>query len=108
MIKHAAMIQDNQDQKGAEFHIKPTLPELDHDISVKQIKLVANVNKDNYLDQQTIIAIVTGKDNLGKSHELELTMELIISDYNQTEVAPIEIPSENVLKLEMNHGQYRN
>jgi hypothetical protein len=108
MIKHAAMIQDNQDQKGAEFHIKPTLPELDHDISVKQIKLVAKVNKDNYLDQQTIKVVVTGKDNLGKSHELELTMELIISDYNQTEVAPIEIPSENVLKLEMNHGQYRN
>lgn len=108
MIKHAAMIQDSQDQESSEFHIKPTIPELDHDISVKQIKLVAKVNKDNYLDQQTIIAVVTGKDQFGISHELELSMELTVSDYNQTEVDPVEIPSDNVLELEMNHGHYRN
>ena len=35
MIKHAVMIQDNNDQEDSKFHIQPTIPELDHDITVK-------------------------------------------------------------------------
>lgn len=108
MIKHVAMIQDHQDQESSEFHITPSIPELDHDITVKQIKLVANVSKENYLDQQTVKAVVTGKDALGKSHELELTMELTVSDFNKTKVAPVEIPSENIMELDINQGHYRN
>ena len=51
MIKHAVMIQDNNDAEGSDFHIKAKIPELDHDITVKQIKLTAEVNKENYVTQ---------------------------------------------------------
>lgn len=104
MIKHAAMIQENSNQESSEFHIKPSIPELDHDITVKQIKLVASVNKENYIEQQTLRVVVTGKDKLEKKHELEFKMDLKVSDYNNTEVTPVEINAENVMELEMNHG----
>ncbi|WP_419888657.1 hypothetical protein ACN6MT_26125 [Neobacillus niacini] len=103
MIKHAVMLQDNSDSKGSDFHIKAKLPELDHDITVKQVKLTAEVNKDNYIKQQTVKVIVTGKDKQDTSHELELTINLDASDYNQTMVTPVEISADKI--VEFNHGK---
>jgi hypothetical protein len=104
MIKHANMIQETQEPTESSFHIKATLPELDHDINVKQIKLTAKINKENYVEKQTVKAVVTGKDKHGQTHELELTMLLNVSDYNQTKVTPVEIPAEKVEVLDMSHG----
>lgn len=104
MIKHAVMIQDNQEPNESSFHIKATLPKLNHDINVKQIKLTARVNKENYVEKQTVKAVVTGKDKQGKTHELNLNMTLNVSDYNQTTVTHVEIPAEKVEVLDMNHG----
>lgn len=103
MIKHALMLQDNSDSEGSEFHIKAKLPELDHDITVKQVKLTAEVNKNNYIKQQTVKVIVTGKDKQDTSHELELTINLDASDYNQTMVTPVELSADKV--VEFNHGK---
>ncbi|MEC1524765.1 hypothetical protein P9D43_22425 [Neobacillus niacini] len=103
MIKHAVMLQDKSDSKGSDFHIKAKLPELDHDITVKQVKLTAEVNKDNYIKQQTVKVIVTGKEKQDTSHELELTINLDASDYNQTIVTPVGISADKV--VEFNHGK---
>lgn len=102
MIKHAIMIQDNNDQEGSTFHIQATIPELTHDITVKQIQLTAKVNKENYLEEQTVKAVVTGKDNQGKSHELVASLDMDVTDYNQTTVTPIDIPTDQV--VEFTHG----
>ncbi len=104
MIKHSVMIQDKYDQKGSDFHLTPTLPELDHDISVKQMKISANVNKENYVDKQEVKVVVVGKDVNGKAHELILSFNLEVTDYNKTLVAPTEIAKEKVEKLDMKHG----
>jgi hypothetical protein len=103
MIKHAVMIQDNNESESSDFHIKTKMPELDHDITVKQIKLTAQVNKENYIEQQTVKAVVTGKDKQGTSHELVLIVDLNVSNYNQTTVIPVEIPADKV--VEFNHGK---
>jgi hypothetical protein len=103
MIKHAVMIQDNNEQDGSDFHIQATMPELDHDISVKQVKLTAQVNNENYIEKQVIKVVVTGKDQKGISHELVLSIDLNVTDYNQTSVTPIEIPAEKVIPFE--HGK---
>lgn len=103
MIKHTVMIQDNNDQEGSKFHIQATLPELDHDITVKQIKLTAQVNKENYVEEQTVKAVVAGKDKQGNSHELVLSLNMNVTDYNQTTVTPVEIPADRV--VEFNHGR---
>jgi hypothetical protein len=103
MIKHAVMIQDNNETKSSDFHIKAKVPELDHDITVKQIKLTAQVNKENYIEQQTVKAVVSGKDKQGSSHELVLNINLNVSNYNQTTVVPVEIPADKV--IEFNHGK---
>lgn len=108
MIKHAVMLQDRGDQEGSEFHIKPTLPKLDHDITVKQINLTAEVNKDNYVDKQSVKAVVSGRDKQGQAHEIVLHMEMDVTDYNHTSVSPVEIPAEKVEVFEMNHGHARN
>lgn len=107
MIKHAVMIQDNNDQEQSEFHIKPSIPELNHDITVKQVTIAADVSKDNYVEKQSVKAVVTGKDKQGKSHELLLTIDMEVSDYNNTSVAPVEIPTEKVIKLDMSQGHGR-
>jgi len=103
MIKHAVMFQENNDQESSEFHINATIPELDHDITVKQIKVTAQVNKENYVEEQTIKAVVTGKDQQGQSHELVLSMNIDVTDYNQTTVTPVDIPADKV--IEFDHGQ---
>ena len=102
MIKHAVMLQDTE-QENSDFHIKPTMPELDHDITFKQIMLEAAINKENYLEGQTVKAVVTGKDKQGKAHELSFNIKINVSDYNQTTVTPVEIPAEKVQELDMNH-----
>ncbi|MEH7115454.1 hypothetical protein V7124_24300 [Neobacillus niacini] len=102
MIKHAVMIQDNAETESSDFHIKVKAPELDHDITVKQIKLTAQVNKDNYIEQQTVNAVVTGKDKQGTSHEIVLNIELNVSNYNQTTVTPVEIPVDKVIEFKHN------
>lgn len=103
MIKHAVMIQDNSETESSDFHIKAQLPELDHNITVKQVKLTAQVNKENYIEQQTVKVIVTGKDKQDISHELVLNVDLSASDYNSTTVTPFEIPAEKI--VEFNHGR---
>lgn len=105
MIKHAVMIQDNNETKDSNFHIQPTIPELDHDITFKQIKLTAEVTDKNYIEKQTMRAVVTGKDKQGKAHELALNITMNVSDYNQTTVAPVDIPADKV--IEFDHSTIR-
>ena len=103
MIKHAVMLQDNNETESSDFHIKAKLPELDHEITIKQVKLTAQVNKENYIEQQTVKVIVTGKDKQGTRHELVLNINLNATDYNRTTVTPVEIPADKV--VEFNHGR---
>ncbi|MEH7156255.1 hypothetical protein [Neobacillus drentensis] len=108
MIKHSVMLQDNTEQINSSFHIKPTMPELDHEITFKQIMLEADVNKENYIEEQTVKAVVTGKDKQGKIHELSFNIKMNVSDYNQTTVKPVVIPGNNVKELDLNHGHSSN
>jgi hypothetical protein len=103
MIKHAVMIQDNNDSDGSGFHIKADFPELDHDITVKQVKLTAQVNKKNYIEQQLVKVVVTGKDKQDMTHEIVLSADLNATDYNQTTVTPVEIQADKVVEFE--HGK---
>lgn len=103
MIKHAVMIQDNNESESSDFHIKAKLPELDHEITVKQVKLTAQVNKENYIEQQTVKVIITGKDKQDVNHELVLNINLNASDYNQTTVTPVELTAEKI--VEFKHGR---
>ncbi|MEH7255418.1 hypothetical protein V7111_25235 [Neobacillus niacini] len=103
MIKHAVMIQDSNDAEGSEFHIQAKIPELDHEITVKQIKLTAEVDKENYVTKQSVKAVVTGKDKQGTSHELTLNINLNVSAYNETTITPVAIPTDKI--IEFNHGK---
>jgi hypothetical protein len=104
MIKHAVMLQDNTKDKESDFHIKATIPELDHDITVKQIQLTAQVNNENYIEKHMIKAVVTGKDAQGKSHELVLSIDMNVSDYNETQVTPVDIPTKNIVEFDHGHA----
>lgn len=99
-VKHAVMIQDNQDNDKSNFHMKVTIPELDHDITFKQIKVTAEVNQENYLENQTVVAVISGKDKQGTSHELELNMNIHVTDYNQTSLSPVDIPANKVVEFD--------
>jgi hypothetical protein len=103
MIKHAVMIQDNNETEDSGFHIKAKFPELDHDITVKQVKLTAQVNKETYIEQQHVKVVVTGKDKQDLIHEIVLNIDLIATDYNQTTVTPVEIQADKVVEFE--HGK---
>ena len=107
MIKHAVMIQDGSEQEGSEFHIKPTIPELEREISIKQIKISAQINKDNFVEKQSVKAVVTGKDSQGKSHELVLAFDMKVSDYNKTSVTPVEIQADKVIEFDHGKGMHK-
>jgi hypothetical protein len=100
MIKHAVMIQDNNEMEDSGFHIKAKFPELDHDITVKQVKLTAQVNKENYIEQQHVKVVVTGKDKQNTTHEIVLSADLNATDYNKTTVTPVEIQANKVVEFE--------
>lgn len=104
MIKHSVMLQDRTEESETNFHITPTIPELDHDITVKQINLTANISKEDRIADQTVKAVVTGKDKQGKEHELVLNFKLEVKDYNQTTVSKVEIPAGKVEEMDVNHG----
>lgn len=84
------------------------MPELEEDIAFKQIKLEADVNKENYLEQQTVQAVVTGKDKQGKTHEVSFSVMINVTDYNQTSVTSVKFPTEKIVELEMDHGHSTN
>jgi hypothetical protein len=108
MIKHAVMLQDNNSSDSSNFHIKAPLPELNHEINVKQIKIAADVNKDNYIEKQTVKVVVTGKDKQGKTHDLLFNIKMSASDYNQTSVTPVDIPADKIIKLDNMHSHSSN
>ncbi|WP_318505885.1 hypothetical protein [Bacillus sp. T3] len=104
MIKHSVMLQDRTEASETNFHITPTIPELDHDITVKQINLTATITKEDRIAQQTVKAVVSGKDKQGKEHNLVLNFKLEVKDYNQTTVSKVEIPTDKVEEMDVSHG----
>jgi hypothetical protein len=106
MVKHAAMMNDYKQDESSEFHhIKPTLPELKDEIVIQGVEISADIHPDNYVEKQTVTAMVSGKDAAGVAHSLTVSFEIELSDVNKTIVTPLDLTNEKLEIIEVKHGR---
>lgn len=105
MLKHAVMFQEKGKMSESEFHdVQVVLPELKNEIAIEEVKVNAQINEKNFVESQTVSAIVVGKDAAGKIHELKVSFKIQLSDVGQTEVERFDLNNENLEIVEFNHG----
>jgi hypothetical protein len=72
------------------------LPKLTDRINVQQIRFDADINADNYVERQTAELVVTGSDEAGVNHELVISVDFTLSDFNQTVPDTIDLTGKQV------------
>lgn len=106
MLKHGAMMNDRVEEKESSFHdVKMILPELKTDIVIKEVNIVAKISTANFVEEQDIAFWVTGKDETGKTHELNLNFSLDLVNPNNTNVKQLDVT--NIQIQELKHGHSR-
>lgn len=64
--------------------IEQNLPALVDNIKLTGINLQARVNADNLIEQQTVNINIAGTDAYGNAHNIAVSMNLDLSDFNNT------------------------
>jgi len=88
------------DTEGANPHafanIPENLPKLTENIKVQQLNLDAKISPDLYLEHQTGEIMITGKDESGVQHNLVITLDFTLSDFNQTVPETVDLTGKLV------------
>lgn len=89
---------DQNDRHAPIFanEIKPNLPKLTQDIVVKQVEAKAEINKENFVDEQTVKVTIAGKDANGDAHELVLAVQADLSDFARTVADKVDLTGKKV------------
>ncbi|MGM0902813.1 MAG: hypothetical protein ACQEXB_17145 [Bacillota bacterium] len=106
MYKHGVMLDDRADDSEASFHsVKPELPKLKKDILIEDIKISAKVSEGNYIEEQFVSAILSGKDASGTSKKLQFSFKLELTNANETIVSPMDVTGLELVEFQHGHGK---
>ncbi|WP_404329667.1 hypothetical protein [Mesobacillus maritimus] len=106
MYKHGVMLDDRADDSEASFHsVKPELPKLKKDILIEDIKISAKVSEGNYIEEQFVTAIFSGKDASGTSKKLQFSFKLELTNANETIVSPMDVTGLELVEFQHGHGK---
>lgn len=83
--------------------MKVNLPKLTDNIKIEKINLDARINPDHVLEQQTAEINITGTDDSGKNHGLNIQVHVDFSDFNQTTPERIDLTGKQTLEIQ-HHG----
>jgi len=86
--------------KGGADDAKLQLPELTDAVKVERIDLDAKIAPDGMLDDQTAIVVVSGMDDSGAKHELQIQLRIDFEGYNETTPAHVDLTGKKVEALE--------
>ncbi|CAI6052694.1 hypothetical protein [Cohnella sp. JJ-181] len=75
------------------------LPKLTEAVKVERIDLDADIGADGRLEEQTASIVLTGRDEAGVKHELELALRIDFSDYDVTTPERIDLAGKTVEPL---------
>ncbi|MDI4645237.1 hypothetical protein [Cohnella hashimotonis] len=76
------------------------VPALTDGVTVERIDLDANIGPDGLLEDQTASLVLTGKDDAGVKHELNLALRIDISDIDGTTPDRIDLTGKKVEQLD--------
>lgn len=106
IYKHANLLVDRAGDSESNFHsVKPELPDLKEDILIEEVKVSAKISKGNYVEEQFVSAIITGKDESGAAQKLEITFKLDLTKANETIVTPMDVTGLELVEFEHGHGK---
>lgn len=72
------------------------LPELVEDVRITAINLDADIDRDNYISEQSAEIIVSGKDAAGSTHELKVALGLQVTDRDEVVPDRVDLTGKQV------------
>lgn len=84
-----------QDDSVAQ-ELKGVIPELSSDVKVKAVNISAEIKNDNVLDYQIENITITGTDEQGKNHDVNITLAVFLKDIGQTTPDQIDLKGKQV------------
>ncbi|MFC3800238.1 hypothetical protein [Cohnella sp. GCM10012308] len=75
-------------------------PALTDGVKVERIELDADIGPDGLLEDQTVRLVLTGKDDTGLKHELDLALRIDISDIDGTTPDRVDLTGKKVEPLD--------
>lgn len=76
------------------------LPQMTDAVKVERIDLDAKIAPDGLLDEQTANVVVSGKDDSGAKHELNIRLRIDFDGYNETTPEYVDLAGKKVEVLE--------
>ncbi|WP_028611392.1 hypothetical protein [Paenibacillus harenae] len=107
MADHGQWANANID---SEMHVElmSKMPKLTDRIQVKEINFDADINAENYIEHQTAELVVTGSDEAGTTHEVVITLDFKMSDFNQTVPDTIDLTGKQVETIQRDEHNEHN
>lgn len=84
------------------------LPTLTDDIKFEQIKLDVQLTEAGLLKNQQAFFLISGKDQEGQSHSVEIQFNISFEDINQTTVAPLNLDGKKLETIELKKFHHSN
>ncbi len=106
MYKHAVRLNQRTTDSESNFHsVKPELPDLKEDILIEEIKVSAKISAGNYVEEQFMSAIISGKNPAGAAEKLQISFKLDLTNVNETNVTPMDVSGLELVEFEHGHGK---
>ncbi|MFB6467472.1 hypothetical protein ACE38V_11760 [Cytobacillus sp. Hz8] len=105
MVKKGTKAHENVTMKTTEYpflsaDIISNMPAFVSDIQIDKVKVKAIITKDSIIKNQTFLMQISGKDQQGKKHELEIHMKVDNHDMNQTKLDSVKIDKNKQILLD--------
>lgn len=72
------------------------LPKLEKDIQIKLVQVKAEINKEDRITHQEAVLTISGKDQDGAAHEVTISFDLQLSEFNNTVPDQIDLTGKEV------------
>lgn len=83
-----------------EAAIQAQIPKLVEDIRVANVDVKASINEQDFITKQTADITITGKDAAGQRHEVVVSVDLNLTDINNTTPDTIDLTGKTVKNLQ--------
>lgn len=110
IVKKGTAAHENATMSASEYpflseDLSANLPVLTENIKIESVKLTAELTGANFIDKQTMYMKVSGEDNNGKFHVIEMNANMDFKDMNKTVLEPIKM-DENVQTIELKNAHH--
>jgi hypothetical protein len=92
---------------GSELQqLRNNLPKLTQDIQIGEVDLNASVDAQNHITNQKINVTVTGKDDTGAAHQVVISADIGLSDFNATTPDHVDLTGKHVQTVDKKYGHH--